>query len=84
MPSHKPHQEVEPASQPPKHSPFFKKFYSEIGNVIDLAGRGLATVSFAAMFVKPTAFPFPHAPADFGMGVAFILYGVLLKAEADR
>lgn len=65
-------------------SPFMKKILTESGSAIDLAGRGILAVAFAALFIKPQTLPFPGAGALFGLGILFVGVGIYLKAEAER
>ena len=75
-----------PALAPPKphRSPFMKKLLTETGSVIDLAGRAIVAISFAALFIKPRNLPFPGAGAMFAAGVALVVLGIYTKAEAER
>lgn len=68
----------------PKRSPFVKKVLSELGSAIDLGGRGVVAVAFAAQFIKPQTLPYPGASTLFGLGVLFVFLGIYLKAEAER
>ncbi|CAN7652538.1 hypothetical protein LJR225_005158 [Phenylobacterium sp. LjRoot225] len=68
----------------PKRSPFVKKVLSELGSAIDLGGRGIVAVAFAAQFIKPQTLPYPGAGVLLGLGVLFVFFGIYLKAEAER
>lgn len=75
-----------PATTLPKlhRSPFMKKILTESGSAIDLAGRGIVAVAFAALFIKPQTLPFPGGGALFGLGILFVGVGIYLKGEAER
>jgi len=75
---------AKPAPIKAHRSSFMKKLLTETGSVIDLGGRALVAVAFAALFIKPQSLPFPGAGALFGVGVILVVLGIYTKAEAER
>lgn len=74
-----------PAKTPtPKRSPVWRKALTKAGEALDLGGKGLLGVGFAAMFLKGQAIGSPGPGAMALFGFTMLLAGIYLQAEAER